>query len=186
MPRTFLGWSVPADLREQAGRIAATLRAELPRAAWTRPETYHLTFAFLGDQDDEALARLGSALVSSIRSLPSARSSVGDAGFFPSARRARVGWLGLIDHESVENIAQVIRAVLATEGISFDDKPFHPHLTIVRPKTRWSQGDVERFIEAWKTLRGHPLLVDSVTLFESRQGAGGAIHVPRVVAKCAE
>lgn len=182
MPRTFVGWSFPTRLRDEIGRTAAALREKLPAASWTRSETYHLTFAFLGEQNEESLARLVDALVPTLREVPAARSVIGDAGFFPSGHRPRVGWLGLGRPEGVTEIAEAVRRVLVAERTEFDPKPFHPHLTIARPKTRWNRSDVETFLAAWQPLRGRPLLVDAVTLFESRLGSGGARHIPRVVA----
>lgn len=180
MPRTFIGWSLPDDLRDDIGRVVSRLREGLPNASWTRPDTYHMTFAFLGEQDEERLARIEEELTGALQSIVPARAEIGSAGVFPSASRPRVGWLGARPPEPIGRISDAVRQGLKTAGVTFDDKPFHPHVTLVRPKTRWTRRDVEQFVNAWGSLEGHLLLVDSVTLFESRLGSGGARHVSRL------
>lgn len=184
MPRTFIGWPLPEELRLRLEIVTTRLRKELPHGSWTRPETYHITFAFLGDQSESTIERLADEITTLFRTVSPARVSIGEAGFFPSPRRPRVGWLGLADFEPVEEIARLTRVLLVRERVEFDQKPFKPHLTLVRPKGRWSRDDVDRFVSSLDQFRGDPILVDSVTLFESRLGSGGARHVPRVVADC--
>ncbi|MDX1583720.1 MAG: RNA 2',3'-cyclic phosphodiesterase [Thermoanaerobaculia bacterium] len=184
MPRTFIGWPLPEAARLRIEASTAGLRRRLPRASWTRPETYHLTFAFLGETEEETILQLGDKLVETFRTASPATASIGAAGFFPSDRRPRIGWLGLQYPEEVEHLASIVRRVLAEENVEFDEKPFRPHVTIVRPKARWRRRDAETLVHALEPLQGDPLLVDSITLFESRLDSRGARHVPRVIADC--
>ncbi len=184
MPRSFIGWSIPSELREQIGSTAGVLKHELPAASWTRPETFHVTFAFLGEQPESLLSALGDALTESMKTIPTARTAIGTAGFFPSPERPRVGWLGVADQSTLRRIAEAVREVVTSAGIELDKKPFHAHLTLARLKSRWRSSDVNRFLSAWNHVQSTPLIVDSVTLFESHLGLGGAKHHPRIVAHC--
>ena len=179
MPRLFIGWPLSDETKRSVGATAQSLKPDLPRASWTRPETYHLTFAFLGDQREDDVDHLGRALVEMAGNAPPIEISLGAAGFFPDVRRPRVGWLGLEPVQPVETMAAAVRRAVSSLDLEYDEKPFHPHLTIVRPKARWGRSETERFLYAWDEKTGTPLLVDSITLFESRLGPGGATHVAR-------
>lgn len=184
MPRLFIGWPLPPDLRERIEGTTEQLRANLPAASWTRPGTYHLTFAFLGEQPESMFRPVGEALAHNVGTVPPAHALIGEPGFFPSRHRPRVGWLGMADGFALDKIAEAVRSAVLATGIQLDVKPFHAHLTLLRVRARWSSSDVDLFLSAWEGLQGTPLLVDSVTLFESRLGPGGAKHIPRVVADC--
>ena len=101
----------------------------------TRPWTLHLTLAFLGSTPEDSLDAVKTAAAG-------ARGAVFEmmidrAGFWP---HNRIVWVGC---EAVPPALAALQADLvarlAAAGISFDDKPFHVHVTQIRnarPPTR--------------------------------------------------
>src|SRR5436190_13970400 len=93
--RLFIATSLPTEVLRDLNERVVPVRPRLPAAAWVREESQHVTFAFLGEQPDALLDRIEPALGSALAAIPRFDAFLADAGFFPSARRARVGWVGL-------------------------------------------------------------------------------------------
>ena len=92
--RLFIAISFPEqELRAISDRIAV-IKMKLPPASWVRPETQHLTFAFLGDQPESLLPALAPLVEQSLSAVPRFEGRLRGSGFFPNARHARVGWVG--------------------------------------------------------------------------------------------
>src|SRR6476620_9347209 len=50
--RLFSATSFPAETLRSLNERVTMVKSKLPKASWVRPETQHLTFAFLGEQDE--------------------------------------------------------------------------------------------------------------------------------------
>ena len=178
MPRLFIASPVPETIRLQIEAAAAPLRSTLPSASWTRPESFHLTFAFLGDQDRGVVEPLAKRLDEMLKSERSLNVSLSDPGCFPDERRPRVAWIGLSPRQPLITLAGRVRDAVSSERIPFDQKPWVPHLTLARLRDRWSGADVEKFRRAFANLERRTAVLNSVVLFESQLSSRGAIHTP--------
>lgn len=134
--RLFFSLPLPGDVRER-------LRVPLDRArglcgrtlSFANPAQLHFTLAFLGDQDEAALERARAAAAAVNHS--GFDFDIAGAGAFPSLSRPRVVWLGLRKGASeMTDLARALREQLVRNQVSFDDKPFRPHLTVARLKSR--------------------------------------------------
>jgi 2'-5' RNA ligase len=98
-------------------------------------QNFHFTLIFLGEIEDSDVGRIESKL--SALQFDAFDINYSGVGAFPNSRAARVIWVG-VDAAGSEKLAalagQVVSA-LAEMGFS-PDKPFSPHLTIFRVKTR--------------------------------------------------
>ncbi|HEY0789229.1 MAG TPA: RNA 2',3'-cyclic phosphodiesterase [Thermoanaerobaculia bacterium] len=175
MLRLFIAWPLDDAIRRELARITGALRPRMPAASWPRPESIHLTFAFLGDTPAERV----DAIARSLDSCADARAidvRGGEVGLFPDERRPRVAWIGLEPHDTVSALAGRLRAALADAGIAFDPKPFRPHLTVARVKAPWRASDVAALRDAFRGWSSPAARLDRVVLYESRLDAGGAVH----------
>lgn len=179
MPRLFIAASLPEKTRLQIEAAVAPLRSLLPAASWTRAESFHLTLAFLGDQEERVVQPLSAELDKRISEERTFELIASGCGFFPNERRPRVAWIGLEPREPLERIAVLVRESVASQGVSFDQKPFSPHLTLARIRARWSSRDVEQFSRRLSGLRSEPATLEGVTVFESQLSSKGAIHTSR-------
>jgi 2'-5' RNA ligase len=175
MLRLFVAWPAGEAIRQQLGGIVRSLRDRMPAASWARPESIHLTFAFLGDTPETRIGTLAAALegCASARAIEVRAEGV---GFFPGARRARVAWIGIEPSEPVRALAAQVRAALAAAGARFDEKPFKPHLTLARLKDPWREPDVARLREAFSGWTPPAATLDRVVLYRSTLGSAGAAH----------
>jgi len=106
------------------------LQQQLPEAKASYPKHFHLTLKFLGEVADDKIEAIKEKL--STVSFSPLTFKLGKIGAFPNERQIRVVWVGLDDHNAVQELQQQIDDVLA--GMFDRDKRFHPHLTLARIK----------------------------------------------------
>ena len=171
MPRLFIAIPLPAEVKA----LLTSLRTVLPGCRWVEPDQMHLTLHFLGDIDDSLVPDL-QTLVSQLTTAPFPLTT-GSLGVFPTPRAPRVLWLGLSDSKPLQRLHAELSVGLARLGLTVEDRPFHPHLTLARLRDTPPAAVVP-------LLRQPPppslsFTVDRVILFASRLQPGGAIHQPQ-------
>jgi 2'-5' RNA ligase len=178
--RLFTAIDLTGEARSAIGAEQARIRhamAHQDRALrWVRPEHMHLTLVFLGEVADADVAAATEAMAGELNLAPFT-VVFGGLGTFPPDRPPRVLWIGVAQggRETIE-LERVVRKRLADAGLSVDNRPYHPHLTLAR--WRESRGADRRIVA------GGPPVVASVpvraaTLYESRLGPDGPTYVPR-------
>ena len=174
--RLFIATSFPADVLRSLNERLTPVRTKLPPASWVRPETQHLTFAFLGEQPDSLLATLSPLLEEVLAEVPRFEGHLRGSGFFPNPRHARVGWVGAIPEEKFRAVADAVRAGVKAAGVTLDRGDFRAHLTLFRIRDPWPPACIEIFNGALRDFKSDPFTVDAVTLFSSELNPKGAIH----------
>jgi 2'-5' RNA ligase len=184
--RLFLAFELPAELRARIGERVESLRSALPAASWVSAERMHLTLVFLGEVEESTIAALGGALRPIFAAAPRLVLRLTGPGTFPPHRPARVAWLGVAGAPapkgpptaaSEEVLAAIERSARLTLAPLLDraleDRPYHAHVTLARPRRPWGRGAVERFRAACSDLVGE-WEAARVVLMESRPGRDGA------------
>lgn len=176
--RLFIATSFPSEVLGDLNARVSRLKPRLPAASWVRPETQHLTFAFLAEQPETLIDQLAPPLAKALQSVPRFDAFLNGCGFFPHPRHARVGWVGLQPEEKFVAVAQAIREVVAKNGVELDRADFRPHLTLMRIRDRWPPASIELFSHSLRDYRSSQFNVGEVTLFSSQLNPNGAIHTP--------
>lgn len=128
--RLFIALDLDDAIRERIFRFIDGVRGFAPDARWVKPESLHVTLKFIGEQPDAAVERIklalnkitGSAIEIHFRGY----------GFFPTAKSARVFWVGMEAGPDLASLAAAIDEKTATLGIPKEDRAFSPHLTLAR------------------------------------------------------
>jgi 2'-5' RNA ligase len=130
--RLFVAVEIPEDVKDVAWEAVAPWRERFPRARWVPRENWHVTLKFLGSTWPR-LADWVPQRVSAVAQEHAAfETRVFGLGAFPSARRARVVWVGLDDEAGdMAQLAGALDAGLARE-FKPEGRPFRPHLTVAR------------------------------------------------------
>jgi RNA 2',3'-cyclic 3'-phosphodiesterase len=179
--RSFIAIDLPGAIRAALAAEQGRLRAACgPGRAirWTRPEGLHLTLKFLGEVAVERLPEVTAAL-ESLGAFEPFEVEVGGFGFFPSARRPRVFWVGLDAPPALAGLAARVEAAMASVGFAPEGRPFRPHLTLARFEDQESQPALETALENGAARRFGRFPVDTFFLFESKLKPGGAEHSKR-------
>lgn len=174
--RLFVAASFPDAVTKELNRRVMTVKPKLGPASFVRPETQHLTFAFLGEQDDSIVGRLTAEVGRALQVTPRFEARLRGCGFFPNRRRARVGWVGLAPEQPFIEMAALVRGAVTAAGVELDESHFRPHLTIMRIRDPWPHACIEAFEGALGSYESAPFLIESATLFSSKLNPGGAIH----------
>jgi RNA 2',3'-cyclic 3'-phosphodiesterase len=176
--RLFIATSFPLEVLTDLNDRVARVKPRLPPASWVRPETQHVTFAFLGDQPESLVASLANPLEDSLRGVQTFEATLTGCGVFPNPRHARVGWVGLQPENKFIAIANAVRGVIAKNGVELDRADFKPHLTMMRMREGWPPASIEMFCRSLRDYTSAPFTVDKITLYSSQLDPKGAIHTP--------
>ena len=142
--RIFIALDIDDAIRQRIQRFMEGVSGFAPDARWVRPESPHVTLKFIGEKPMETAEEIKHAL-SGIRS-DSFELTFRGYGFFPTAKAARVFWVGIESGPQLASLANAVDAATSALGIPKEDHPFAPHLTLARGggrsgAPRWRKGD---------------------------------------------
>ena len=142
--RIFVALDIEGAIRERIQRFIEGVRGFAPDARWVRPESLHVTLKFIGEKAESAVEQISGALASV--QCDAFDIQFGGFGFFPTAKAARVFWVGIQSGPQLAALAKKIDEAVADVGVSREDRDFSPHLTLAREGGRsgapgWRKGD---------------------------------------------
>ncbi len=175
--RSFIAIALPPECRAAIARAASPLRAKRVRASWTPERNLHLTLKFLGEIAADRIDELVARMEEGAREIPPFSFQLAEAGAFPSVRAPRVLWIGIREPlELAGKLHQNMENALAGAGIPRDDRPFHPHVTVARVKSRVAPGWGESVVSALSATPFGAVFARSYGLYESRLSPSGAAY----------
>ena len=179
--RCFLAVPIADPALADAQRLEASLRERVTATRWARPETLHLTVHFFGNIDEERAL----TAVELVRPL-AARTLAFDVelsvlGAFPSRGAPRVLWLGPTEAIApLTALALECRSTLGGAGFDVEERAYHPHCTLGRPRLPWTTGARAAWEAAVAESRAVMLFTAArLVLYDSHPGPGGAVYNER-------
>jgi RNA 2',3'-cyclic 3'-phosphodiesterase len=177
MPRLFVAIDLPEEVKTQLSGFSR----ELTGCKWVGMDELHLTLRFIGEVDDGTFALIGRALTAvRFESFPLTLCGV---GHFPPHKHPRVLWVGIQGGEELGRLQQNVELALIEAGISPDDRPFSPHITLARMKDT-APSDVARFERDHAGLVCPTFEVSEFILYSSVLSRTGAIHTKEQIYRC--
>jgi 2'-5' RNA ligase len=142
--RIFIALDIDDAIRQRIRRFMEGVSGFAPDARWVRPESLHVTLKFIGEKPIETVEEIKRVL-SNIRS-ESIEVAFRSYGFFPTAKAARVFWVGIESGPHLATLAKAVDEATFALGVAKEDHPFTPHLTLARGggrsgSPRWRKGD---------------------------------------------
>ena len=128
--RLFVAAELPDEMAEAACETIASLR-DCVRGRFVPPENLHVTLAFLGEVAAPLVDDAAAAVERAASGVGAVPARLGELGAFGHGRRVTL-WQAVESAGALEGLAAGVRAALRDEGFSFDEKPFLPHVTLVR------------------------------------------------------
>lgn len=128
--RIFIALDIEDAIREAILRFMEGVRGFAPDARWVRPESLHVTLKFIGEKPVQAVEQIKHVLAG-VQSEPFDLTFRG-YGFFPTAKSARVFWIGIEAGAELGALAKKIDDMTSTLGVPKEDHPLSPHLTLAR------------------------------------------------------
>ena len=127
--RLFYAIELDFFSRDRIKHAVQELRYHTTAGRWSYPDNYHLTVQFLGEYDADALPEF-ERILRSAANVPAFTLELHGWGSF--GQRNEIIWLGADLEPSLVLLAQNLASRLREKKMSFDDRPFKPHLTIGR------------------------------------------------------
>lgn len=174
--RCFVAVSLADPARSAVVAYLDGLRASVAGVAWARPEQLHLTLKFLGNVAPARIPGLTARLGAAVGPVEACVLAVAGVGGFPNLARPQVLWVG-VRAPGLAALADVVETACAAEGFAREARPFRPHVTLGRVRTRGRGARPELGLlgrDGDRAFGTSP--ARSVTLFRSELGAGGARH----------
>jgi 2'-5' RNA ligase len=181
--RVFVGLDIDPAIRERMTRYLEGVREFAPEARWVKPEAFHVTLKFIGEQKDDLVEEIKRELAT-VRAHPFEISFCGN-GFFPNARSPRVFWLGIEAGAQLAQLAKSVDEAVSRTGVPRETNDYSPHLTLARtgsgrPHPMPGDRPSPPLRRLGEKLQGKPapdfgtMTAREFFLYESKLGPGGA------------
>ncbi len=134
----------------------------------------HLTLKFLGDVEPREVGAIDEGLskVAGVAAPTSGR--LRNLGSFPHLRRPRVLWIGLQSDNRLTELQRAVDEALDTLGFAPERRRYHAHITLGRVRGGRELAALREAIETRADIDLGKVPIDSIALFESQLGRGGA------------
>ena len=175
--RLFVGARISTVTSTALASAAQTLSRRAREAGvdvrWMPPESYHVTFKFLGWTRNDALESVRDALVEAARGTPRLQFRVARIGAFPALEKASIVWAGVDGDAVMQGLVGRVEAAMVGLGFPAETRPFHAHVTLGRLKENRPLKEV--VLPLSEQMFGETSL-DSITLFESETKSSGSVY----------
>lgn len=178
--RLFVAIELDDGAREAFAVEQARLRAAVGEnggPTWIPPHRLHLTLAFLGEVAEPRASEVVRIIARPISAAPFTLA-FGGLGVFPPRGAPRVIWVAsTTGSEEAVILERTMAERLESVGLMLETRQFRPHVTL----GRWRGGrpaDARRLRATDRGLEIARVVVDHVTLFESRLSTRGARYTP--------
>ncbi len=185
--RIFIGIDLDHEVRARISRFLEGVQEFAPEARWVRPESLHITLKFIGEQKTEQV----DAIAEYLRRIEGSAFEIRAAGygFFPTAKAARVFWIGIQSGSQLAELAEKIDAATAELGVAPEDRPYSPHLTLARAgggrksgSPEWRKGDapnvafavLQKWLRAMADLDFGTMTAREFILYQSQLSRAGS------------
>jgi 2'-5' RNA ligase len=173
--RLFVAVDVPEPVKAGLADAVTPYRERIPGARWTRPDGWHVTLKFLGGTWPRLVEEVRAAVAGAAGDAHPFESRLTELGVFPSRRRARVVWAGLLDPDRrLARIANDLDERLADHFVP-ERRELTPHLTLARlapPR------DLSEFAPdlVGTEVASAPFRLDQLVLYRSHLSPRGATY----------
>jgi RNA 2',3'-cyclic 3'-phosphodiesterase len=128
--RLFIALEIDQAIRERIARFTEGVRNFAPDARWVKEESLHVTLKFIGEQPDQKVEAIKTALTTVVGG--TSEIQFRSYGFFPTPKSARVFWVGMESGPELGAFAAAIEGKMSSLDIPREDRKFSAHLTLAR------------------------------------------------------
>lgn len=140
--RCFIALELSDEVRHSIAGAIETVKGLSRNVRWIPPDHIHLTLKFLGEVGGDMAVKIQEQLsLLCSRHGPFVLTARGTGGF-PNLGHPNVLWAGIDKSEPLTLLHLDVEQSMAGLGFETEDKPFSPHLTVGRVKSREGLEDV--------------------------------------------
>jgi 2'-5' RNA ligase len=131
--RAFIAADIATEVVSTIESVVQRIEGRVHGARWVTPKNLHLTLRFLGETDEETLSALSETVTVAAGAHRPFVLDFRGIGFFPSARRPRVLWVGIDKPpEALRKLQHELETAARKHGFEPERRDFSAHLTLAR------------------------------------------------------
>ncbi|MGB4564854.1 MAG: RNA 2',3'-cyclic phosphodiesterase [Dethiobacteria bacterium] len=175
--RLFIAVNLSPQQQKEVDLLQQRLKKDLQGIKGVPRENLHLTLKFIGEVPEEKLDAIVQGMQESLAGGKPFPLQLGGMGVFPSVERARVLWLGVNQGAaSLAECARRLEKALACRGVSMEQRPYRPHLTLGRMRRPPAAEEIAGVLERERDFRTAETMVESIVLYQSLLFKTGAVY----------
>lgn len=170
--RLFIALIIPEDAKAKLLSFRDAVRLK-GKYRWEQKDKIHITINFIGDVETEKIPLIKKVIDEAVIYKPFPCQII-KFGFFFKAEKPKVLFAGLQVDNSLYKIEKFISEKLKNFDILADEKPYKPHITLLKIKERAEEG----FIEAFTSYQFEKIsfFAKEIVLYESELNQTGSIY----------
>lgn len=166
--RLFIALDFSPRFKQALDELSQALARQAVFARSTRKENFHLTLAFLGEQQDSR------PLIDICRSCPAQAFTLVTSRCGNFRRQGGdIWWLGLREQPQLFQLQAELAQRLAAAGYRLEERKFRPHLTLLRQTQMPADFDIRAFNAQLSPLHEY---IDSMSLMQSTREQGKLVY----------
>ncbi len=174
--RLFVGIFIDSkSLNKDYTKLKRDFGGILP-GKWVKPENFHITLKFLGYVESSKIDDIKTSLRKILNTNYKETITLNGLGVFPNIDNPKVLYIDVKKVNILYDLNSVVEEKLSFLGFEKEKKPFKPHITIKRIK---SKIDKEKFLTKFAKYKNYPfgnIKSFEVSLIESITLPSGAIY----------
>lgn len=168
MIRSFVAIALPPALIDEVSATVDELKRLGIHASFSKPGSVHLTLKFLGDVEETDITSIAAALAQIASEQHPFDLEAQGIGVFPNRHSPRVVWMGISTAGAqLRNLQQAVERSLEPVGFPLERRPFSPHLTLARVKSRANLDWLSRFVADNEKASFGSFSIDAFHLYQS-------------------
>lgn len=121
--RQFIALTFNSSFKEELVHIIDSLKEEGIKGKYYNPDNLHMTLAFFGETNRQ------DEIMEIIQSIPFPEITITTNRI---SHFKKIYWVGVKENPELDAYVNTLRNTLKQHDIPFDEKPFYPHITILR------------------------------------------------------
>lgn len=170
--RIFFALNIPEKTKEELIKFRNNVINDSNKYKWESKDKLHLTLKFIGDVEDDLLNKI-IEIKNLFGNFNSLKCSINQFGFFYKNKEPRILWAN-IQAIQLNEIVKHLEDELFKLSIPKENRPFVPHLTLLRIKNKIN----EDFIKAFENYKFKQIEFNAseISLIESKLFPYGSIY----------
>ena len=180
--RLFIGVPIESEIvLQQVRKWRADELLNRNLLNWVKPENWHVTLYFLGNQPISLINILSRVIEESFFDVQTFNALVDGLGVFPHEHNPKVLWSGFDNLQPIIPAYLRMGELLKQHEITFSTQLFKPHLTLARIKGLDQSPYFDSFLSSWKQSAFGSVPIDRIVLYESVSTPKGPVYQPLFV-----